>query len=120
MTRTARLAWCLPAVVLSLLPARAAAGPYIDWGYRPPCDCPGGGYSPWRYWAPTVYKYYTFKHRPPTQYICPPGSWVTVPPGTIPDVVTTRDAVLDRPRNSASSEKPQSAPETLPEPTPER
>jgi hypothetical protein len=63
-----------------LLPATAAAGPYLgNWGWcwHQGRDCPRGEYSPLHYWAPTVYRVRACIH---------PSNLDQYPPGPCPPV----------------------------------
>ena len=50
-------------LLMLLLPRSAQAGPFFgDWGWcwHPAKDCAPSLYSPWHYWAPTVYRYHAY------------------------------------------------------------
>jgi hypothetical protein len=77
MTETRGIQW--PTLVLTLwllIPAGTGASPMV--GSRPLPDYPPSSYSPWHYWAPTLYKLHQRLHGPEVG----PHSLDSYPPGT--------------------------------------
>jgi hypothetical protein len=108
------------------------AGPF-GWFNSVPPDCPPGDYSPWHYWAPTLYKVHVRCHGLPGEpvslyadessfqvtpgYLFLPSRCPSAPPDGLSDYGRALPS-LQRVSVEAAEEEKGSKEQGLPEPTP--